>query len=49
MLTGTGACVVASLENEAQADDLQAEASRRWLAFKARGLNRSPLHDLLGR
>lgn len=47
MLTGTGACVVASLESEAQADGLQAEASRHWLAFKARGLNRSPLHDVL--
>ncbi|MBS9402016.1 4-(cytidine 5'-diphospho)-2-C-methyl-D-erythritol kinase [Halomonas sp. TRM85114] len=46
-LTGTGACVVASLENEAQAEHLKAEASHHWLTFKAQGLNRSPLHDVL--
>lgn len=49
MLTGTGACVFARLANESDADRLLAEISGRWQAFKARGLNRSPLHDVLGR
>lgn len=53
MLTGTGACVFARLAHEAQADALLAalrDAPRRdWRAFKARGLNHSPLHAVLGR
>ncbi|MFO8044466.1 MAG: 4-(cytidine 5'-diphospho)-2-C-methyl-D-erythritol kinase [Halomonas sp.] len=49
MLTGTGACVFARLANESDADRLLAEIAGRWQAFKARGLNRSPLHDVLGR
>ena len=49
MLTGTGACVFARLASEADADRLLAEIAGRWQAFKARGLNRSPLHDVLGR
>lgn len=49
MLTGTGACVVARLGGEAQADRLLAEVPEGWQAFKARGLNRSPLHAALGR
>ncbi|MDI5922094.1 4-(cytidine 5'-diphospho)-2-C-methyl-D-erythritol kinase [Halomonas sp. LR5S13] len=49
MLTGTGACVFARLDSEAQADRLLAEVPGGWQAFKARGLNRSPLHAALGR
>lgn len=49
MLTGTGACVFARLAAEHQADRLLAEIDGRWQAFKARGLNRSPLHDVLDR
>lgn len=48
LLTGTGACVFARLEREADADRLLAELEGRWPAFKARGLNRSPLHEVLG-
>jgi 4-diphosphocytidyl-2-C-methyl-D-erythritol kinase len=49
LLTGTGACVFARLAWESDADRLLAEIADRWPAFKARGLNRSPLHDVLGR
>ncbi|MDY7115951.1 4-(cytidine 5'-diphospho)-2-C-methyl-D-erythritol kinase [Halomonas sp. SSL-5] len=49
MLTGTGACVFASLADEREADRLLTEIDGRWQAFKARGLNRSPLHDALDR
>ncbi|WP_027960807.1 4-(cytidine 5'-diphospho)-2-C-methyl-D-erythritol kinase [Halomonas halodenitrificans] len=49
MLTGTGACVFARLADEQQADRLLTEIDGRWRAFKARGLNRSPLHDVLDR
>ncbi|MDW7747074.1 4-(cytidine 5'-diphospho)-2-C-methyl-D-erythritol kinase [Halomonas sp.] len=49
MLTGTGACVFARLDSEARADRLLAEVPEGWQAFKARGLNRSPLHAALGR
>lgn len=48
LLTGTGACVFARLASESDADRLLAEIAGRWTAFKARGLNRSPLHDVLG-
>ncbi|TDR53872.1 4-diphosphocytidyl-2-C-methyl-D-erythritol kinase [Halomonas ventosae] len=49
MLTGTGACVFARLDSEAGADCILAEVPEGWQAFKARGLNRSPLHAALGR
>ncbi|MDN3522453.1 4-(cytidine 5'-diphospho)-2-C-methyl-D-erythritol kinase [Halomonas ramblicola] len=49
LLTGTGACVFARLDSEAEADRLLDEIAGRWQAFKARGLNRSPLHDALDR
>lgn len=48
MLTGTGACVFACLEREADAERLLVDIDGRWPAFKARGLNRSPLHEVLG-
>ncbi|WP_163559560.1 4-(cytidine 5'-diphospho)-2-C-methyl-D-erythritol kinase [Halomonas sp. NO4] len=49
MLTGTGACVFARLSREVEARGLLAEVPTHWLAFVARGLNRSPLHAALGR
>ncbi|MDR5867671.1 4-(cytidine 5'-diphospho)-2-C-methyl-D-erythritol kinase [Halomonas koreensis] len=49
MLTGTGACVFARLDREADAQALLAEMPSRWQAFAARGRNRSPLHDALDR
>lgn len=49
MLTGTGACVFARLDSEARADRILAEVPEGWQAFKAHGLNRSPLHAALGR
>ncbi|WP_253443926.1 4-(cytidine 5'-diphospho)-2-C-methyl-D-erythritol kinase [Halomonas sp. Y3] len=48
LLTGTGACVFSRLPREVDADRLLAEIDGRWPAFKARGLNRSPLHEVLG-
>ncbi len=47
MLTGTGACVFATTEDEHQADRLMVGLPAHWQAFKARGLNRSPLHRVL--
>ncbi|WP_445003247.1 4-(cytidine 5'-diphospho)-2-C-methyl-D-erythritol kinase [Halomonas mongoliensis] len=48
LLTGTGACVFSRLPREVDADRLLAEIDGRWPAFKAHGLNRSPLHEVLG-
>ncbi len=42
-LTGTGACVFAAFEGEAQARHVAAQAASRWRAIVARGCNRSPL------
>ncbi|WP_136249170.1 4-(cytidine 5'-diphospho)-2-C-methyl-D-erythritol kinase [Halomonas borealis] len=49
MLTGTGACIFARLDHEADATALLADMPSRWTSFKAQGLNRSPLHDALDR
>lgn len=49
MLTGTGACLFAPLEHERDVDRILAELPAQWQGFKARGLNRSPLHDALDR
>jgi 4-diphosphocytidyl-2-C-methyl-D-erythritol kinase len=42
-MTGTGAGVFASFESEAQARALYRQVPAEWMAFVARGLNRSPL------
>lgn len=47
MLTGTGACLFAPLAHERDVDRILAELPARWQGFKARGLNRSPLHVAL--
>lgn len=44
-LTGTGACVFAAFEGEREAREAGAKAPSEWLAFVAKGRNRSPLVD----
>ncbi len=46
-LTGTGSCVFLPCSNAADAKRLAARVPERWLSFVARGLNRSPVHELL--
>ncbi|WP_455217105.1 4-(cytidine 5'-diphospho)-2-C-methyl-D-erythritol kinase [Kaarinaea lacus] len=46
-MTGTGACVFAAFESEAEARQVQAELAERWPGFVARGLNTSPLMRVL--
>lgn len=45
-LTGTGATVFASFADEAAAREVLEQVPGRYQAFLARGLNRSPLHQL---
>jgi 4-diphosphocytidyl-2-C-methyl-D-erythritol kinase len=47
-MTGTGACIFASFERAADAERIAARVPDRWNSFVARGLNRSPLHVMLG-
>ncbi len=47
-MTGTGACVFAAFEREAQARDVAAQAEGRWRTVVARGCNRSPLLTICG-
>jgi 4-diphosphocytidyl-2-C-methyl-D-erythritol kinase len=47
-MTGTGACIFASFERAADAERIAARVPDRWSSFVARGLNRSPLHVMLG-
>ncbi|MGQ4880391.1 4-(cytidine 5'-diphospho)-2-C-methyl-D-erythritol kinase [Billgrantia sp. LNSP4103-1] len=49
MLTGTGGCIFARLDSQAEARQLMADLPGRYTAFTARGLNLSPLHAALGR
>jgi 4-diphosphocytidyl-2-C-methyl-D-erythritol kinase len=46
-LTGTGACVFATCASAIDAERLAARVPDRWTSYVARGLNRSPLHELL--
>ena len=46
-LTGTGACIFASFERVEDAERIAARVPDRWTSFVARGVNRSPLHDML--
>lgn len=48
-LTGTGACVFAGFDDHESARKAVASLSLTWHCFLARGLNRSPLLDLLER
>jgi 4-diphosphocytidyl-2-C-methyl-D-erythritol kinase len=47
-LTGTGACVFAAFGSEHEACEAAAYAGRTWSVFVAKGVNRSPLHQVLG-
>lgn len=47
-LTGTGACVFAAYSCEREARNALECLDPRWRAFVAKGLNRSPLLDVLG-
>jgi 4-diphosphocytidyl-2-C-methyl-D-erythritol kinase len=47
-MTGTGACLFASFERAVDAERIAARVPDRWKSFVVRGLNRSPLHAMLG-
>ncbi len=47
-MTGTGACVFASFERAEDAQRIAARVPEVWNSFVARGLDRSPLHGMLG-
>ena len=46
-MTGTGSCVFAAFENEAQATEVSRKIPGEWQGFVARGCNRSPLLERL--
>jgi 4-diphosphocytidyl-2-C-methyl-D-erythritol kinase len=46
-LTGTGACIFAGFEREQDARGIAERVPASWHSFVARGLDRSPLHELL--
>jgi 4-diphosphocytidyl-2-C-methyl-D-erythritol kinase len=47
-LTGTGACLFAAFEYERDARQIAQRVPEGWISFVARGLDRSPLHVMLG-
>ncbi len=46
-MTGSGACVFCAFSSEPEADAVLADVPRRWRAWKAKSLQRHPLHALL--
>jgi 4-diphosphocytidyl-2-C-methyl-D-erythritol kinase len=46
-LTGTGSCIFAPCASAIEAERLAARVPDRWTSFVARGLNRSPVHEML--
>ena len=48
-LTGTGSCVFSACGSASEAERLAARVPDRWRSFVARGLNSSPVHELLKR
>ena len=46
-LTGTGSCVFSARGSASDAERLAARVPDRWRSFVARGLNTSPVHELL--
>lgn len=46
-MTGTGSCVFAGFDDEAQAKSVADRVPDHWSGFVARGMNRSPLHIAL--
>ena len=47
-MTGTGACIFAAFEREQDAEQIARRVPDGWSSFVARGLDRSPLHAMLG-
>jgi 4-diphosphocytidyl-2-C-methyl-D-erythritol kinase len=47
-LTGTGACIFAAFEHEQHARQIAQRVPDGWGSFVVRGLDRSPLHAMLG-
>ncbi len=47
-MTGTGACIFASFQRAEEALRIAARVPQGWNSFVARGLDRSPLHGMLG-
>jgi 4-diphosphocytidyl-2-C-methyl-D-erythritol kinase len=48
-LTGTGSCVFSACDSAGEAERLAARVPDRWMSFVARGLNVSPVHELLAK
>ena len=48
-LSGTGGCVFAAFDSQAQAESVKYRVPQRWQAIVTRGLNRSPAHEALER
>jgi 4-diphosphocytidyl-2-C-methyl-D-erythritol kinase len=46
-LTGTGSCLFTAFRNESEAREILAQVPAKWVAFVARGLNQSPVHQRL--
>ena len=46
-LTGTGSCIFLARGSAAEAERIAARVPDRWISFVARGLERSPVHELL--
>ena len=46
-LTGTGSCIFAPCANATDAERIAARVPDRWTSYVARGLNVSPVHELL--
>ena len=47
-LTGTGACVFGTFADETDAQNAASKLGSHWKVFVAKGLNKSPAHNLLG-
>lgn len=47
-LTGTGGCVYTEFPEKVAAEEVAKTLSGDWKVFVARGINRSPLHEVLG-
>jgi 4-diphosphocytidyl-2-C-methyl-D-erythritol kinase len=46
-MSGTGSCVFVMFDRVEQAERVAARVPDEWSSFVARGLNRSPLHELV--
>ncbi len=46
-LTGTGACVFAEFDSRSEAQNAFESLKRKWVAYLAKGMNKSPLLELL--